>query len=73
MATFNTAERKSLAKQGEAEPGGSFPIRNGSDLANAIHAYGRAKNPAETKAWIIRRAKELGLSSKIPLTWQGGK
>jgi len=73
MATFHAAERRTLAKAGQAEPDGSYPIRNGGDLSNAIRDIGRGGNKPSDRAWIIRRAKELGLSSKIPLTWQGGK
>ena len=75
MATFTTAQRKSLASSGAAESDGSYPIRNGADLSNAIQAYGRSSNPAKTKAHIISRARALGMSSKIPMSWMasGGK
>ena len=59
MATIATAVRESLAKKGDALPGGSFPIRNENDLRNAIQAIGRAKNPAAAKTLIKRRAKEV--------------
>ena len=71
MATFNTAERKSLAKTGAAEPDGSYPIRNGSDLSNAIQAYGRSSNPAKTKAHIISRARALGHVVEDPHVMDG--
>lgn len=79
MADFSTAQRKSLAKQGKAMPdsegsGGRFPIRNRSDLANAIRAVGRAKGGdagrAKVRRYIMRRARELGLISMIPDTWK---
>ncbi|MDI3315873.1 MAG: hypothetical protein QJR12_16835 [Mycobacterium sp.] len=57
---FTDEERQQLADQGKAMPDGSFPIRNVSDLKNAIRAIGRAKDPEKAKAWIKRRAKELG-------------
>jgi hypothetical protein len=62
-------ERKSLAKEGKALKGGGYPIKNKSDLGNAIQAFGRAKNPAATKALIIRRARELGATSMLPENW----
>ena len=72
-ATFTTDQRKALAKTGEAMPGGRFPIRNASDLANAIQAVGRASGGEEgrdaVRRHIIKRAKALGLSDKIPDTW----
>jgi hypothetical protein len=42
---FPEKERKELAKEGEAMPDGSFPIRNEQDLKDAIRSVGRAKDP----------------------------
>lgn len=69
-AEFSEKERKNLAKKKEAMPDGSYPIRNTSDLSNAIQAFGRAKNPAATKRWIKKRAKELGKEDMLPETWK---
>lgn len=69
MATFDTAQRKALAKTGAAEPDGSFPIRNAKDLQNAIDDFGRAGSKPADKAHIIDRAKALGLASKLPESW----
>lgn len=67
MAKFRTASgsvsaagRKEAQNKGETMPGGSFPIRNASDLSNAKHDVGRASNPAAARRWINKRAKELG-------------
>lgn len=68
-AEFDTKERKKLAKEGQAEKGGSYPIRNASDLANAIKAIGRSKNPEATKRWIKKRAKELDKEDMLPASW----
>lgn len=73
-AKLNTAARKSLAKKGQAMPGGSsggrFPIRNATDLKKAIRAVGRAKgSKAAVRAHIKKRAAALGLSSMIPSNW----
>ncbi len=73
MATFSTDKRKTLAKNGQAMPDGGFPIRNASDLKNAIQAFGRANNKPAVKAWIIKRAKELNLENMLPDTWTGTK
>ncbi len=71
-------QRAALARSGAAMPDGSFYIRNSSDLGNAINAVGRAtptNNESETarrnavRRHIIERAKQMGLSSKIPDTW----
>lgn len=69
-ADFSEKERKKLAKKKEALPDGSFPIRNASDLKNAIQAIGRAKDPAKAKAWIKKRAKALGKENLLPDTWK---
>lgn len=60
-------EREALASQGDALPGGGFPIKNKGDLANARQAVGRAKNPGAARALIRRRARELGVA--LPDTW----
>lgn len=70
MATFSQAQRQSLASKGQAMSDGSFPIRNAADLENAIHAVGRAHDPAAAKAWIIRRAKAMGLVRMLPNGWK---
>lgn len=69
-ADFSEKERKKLAKKKEALPDGSFPIRNASDLKNAIQAIGRAKDPDKAKAWIKKRAKALGKEDLLPDTWK---
>lgn len=57
---FSDKKRANLVKKGKAMPGGRYPIVNKEDLGNAKRAIGRAKNPGKTKAWINKRAKELG-------------
>lgn len=52
--------RREAEKKHETMAGGSFPIRNRADLANAKQSVGRAKNPAAARRWINKRAKELG-------------
>lgn len=73
MPTFTTEQRKTLAGKGQAMPDGAYPIRNVADLRNAIQAYGRASNPAATKAWIMRRAHALGAMNLLPETWGRGR
>ena len=72
-AEFSEKERKKLVKKKEAEPDGSYPIRNVSDLKNAIQAIGRSKNPEKTKRWIKKRAKELNKEELLPETWKAEK
>lgn len=62
---FTDQQRGTLASKGEAMPGGSFPIRNKTDLAHAIRAWGRASDKAAAKAWILKRAKALGASPSV--------
>jgi peptidoglycan hydrolase-like protein with peptidoglycan-binding domain len=67
--TFSAAEREKLATKGHAMPHGGFPIENAKDLANAIQALGRAKNPQAAKAHIIAQAKRLKLTASLPDSW----
>lgn len=66
---FSHEEREHAASSGAALPDGSFPIENESDLKNAIHAFGRAKDKEKAKQHIIARAHALGLSHLIPEGW----
>lgn len=72
-----TAERKKLAGKGQAikHKDGSvgFPIKTVADLKNAIQSFGRAKNKAATKAFIIRRAKALGATKLLPKGWMSSE
>jgi len=69
--TFTAEERKDAAASGAAMKDGSYPIENTSDLENAIRAFGRAKNKPAAKRHIIRRAKALGATDKLPADWRG--
>lgn len=69
MTEFSTKQRERLSEEKLALPDGSYPIRNVSDLKNAIASYGRAKNPEQVKRWIIKRAKALGAEDLIPESW----
>jgi hypothetical protein len=66
---FTAAHRQTLAAKGHAMSHGGFPIVTAEDLSNAIQSLGRAKNPDAAKAHIIKRAKALGLTSKLPDDW----
>lgn len=66
---FSSDERKQAAKEGAALPDGSFPIKTVADLENAVRALGRAKDKAAAKAHIIKRAKALGATDKLPKGW----
>lgn len=68
---FSHSERKDLAKKGEAMPNGEYPIRNSQDLKDAIKLSGASDMPKEkVRAWIKKRAKELGLESELPEEWK---
>ena len=72
FAKFTSKERETLADKGQALPDGSYPIRNASDLKNAIQAYGRAKKSdrAKVRKHITKRARALGESKMIPENWK---
>jgi len=65
---LDTAERRKLADEGKALPG-SFPIRNREDLRDAVQSFGRAKDKAEAKRWIKKRARELRGEKDLPQDW----
>jgi hypothetical protein len=64
---YSTTTRKEMAKEKEALPDGSFPIKNKTDLMNAIKSQGRAFRKADEKRknevlnHIEKRAKALGV------------
>lgn len=70
MPDFNQMQRERLAARNQAMPDGGFPIRNVSDLKNAIQSFGRAKNKPAVKAWIKKRAKDLGREDLLPDNWR---
>lgn len=68
MADLSQAARDKAASNRQAMAGGRFPIRNKTDLANAIRAVGRAKGDRDAvRRFIIKRAKALGAS--YPDSW----
>ena len=78
--TYTPAQLAALKNKGHAlppKPGGTsgmprFPINNAKDLGNAISDWGRAGASPTVKAYIISRAKALGLSSALPDGWTSG-
>lgn len=73
--TIDLAEKRITAKEREKAPtayDGAFPIRNKGELRRAILAYGRAPadKKAKVKAFIVRRARELGASEMLPAGWK---
>jgi hypothetical protein len=73
LAVISRRVRERLAQEGKALNDGSFPIRDASDLKNAIRAYGRAKpgSRGKVKRHIMKRAIGLGREELIPENWKG--
>jgi len=69
-ADFSAEDRRRLAAEGVAMPDGSFPIRNRTDLENAIHDIGRANDPDAARAHIRKRAHALGAEDLLPDDWK---
>ena len=67
---YDFKQRLKMVKTGEAMKGGAYPIKDEEDLKNAIQAYGRAKDKAETKAHIMRRARALRKVDLLPDKWE---
>lgn len=61
--------RQKAADAHEAMPDGSFPVRNRADLARAILAIGRAKDPVAVKRFLIKRARQLDAVDLLPSSW----
>ena len=66
---YNSQERQRMAEMGQAMPDGSFPIKTRVDLSNAIQSVGRAADYEKAKKHIIRRARQLDLTSMLPEDW----
>lgn len=69
-------DRKKAEADGDAMPGGRYPVTDKASLQKAIKAVGRAGGPNGTEAdrtavrrYIIAQAKKLGLSNLIPFYW----
>lgn len=75
-ANLNAAARRECARRGWSLPDGSYPIRDEehhglADLDKAIRAVGRGSAPHdEIRRHIMRRARALGASDRIPDTWE---
>lgn len=71
FAFISKQMRERLAARGLALPDGSYPIRNTTDLKNAIQAYGRAPKSkrAAVKKHIMDRARILKKDDLIPEKW----
>ena len=67
---WNMDERKEAAKKGQAMSDGSFPIKNTTDLHNAISDWGRAGAKPSVKAHICARAKAMDAGHLLPDDWK---
>jgi hypothetical protein len=72
LAVVSRRVRQRLAQEGKALKDGSFPIRNVSDLRNAVQAYGRAKpgSKGAVRKHIMKQARALNRKDLIPETWK---
>ena len=70
---MSEAQRAKAADAGKAMAGGRYPIRNSTDLSNAIRAVGRAKGGeagrAAVRRFIMKRAMAMSMSSSVPAAW----
>ena len=72
LAIIPRRERIKLAEEGKALKDGSFPIRNESDLRNAVHAFGRSKPGKRglVRRHIVKMARALDRKDLIPEAWK---
>lgn len=73
-AKYDAQTLRQMLDKGEAMANASgdpsYPIGDKEDLSNAIHAVGRGQGDHDKiRAYIIRRAKDLGASDEIPDDW----
>lgn len=69
MSTLTTAQRAKLPLSDFGQPSTrSFPIVDASDVSDAAHLIGKARDPDATKKRVIAIARRKGLS--IPKAWQ---
>lgn len=70
-AKYDAKQLAEMAKNGEAMPDESYPIKDADDLDNAIRAVGRGDDPHSTiRRHIIKRADALHMADKIPDSWK---
>jgi hypothetical protein len=61
---YSDQERKELEQKGMAMPGGRFPVKDATDLKNAIWLLPKAKgNVEDVIAYLAKRLKELGATN----------
>lgn len=67
-------ERQAAAERGEALPDGSYPMRNCSEVGDAIEAYGRApeSHRGELAALIRKRNDDLRCGHHLDKLAEGG-
>lgn len=63
-----------MAKRGTAMGDGSYPIGDASDVEDAVKLAGKSKTYSleKVKAHIVKRAKALGCTDKLPDEWKSG-
>ena len=62
---YTARERRRMATEGRAMPGGRFPVANCGDAERAIRAQGRAKDQAAVVGFIKKRVRALSCSGQI--------
>ena len=66
-------DRTKLDVSDFAGPDRSYPITDGQSVAAAVDLVGKAADPEEVKANIIRLAKEKGLTGALPESWRSAE
>ena len=76
---YSTAQRVAMAKRGAAIPvrntngeivGGRYPIDTSQDVENAVADHGRSGGGAEEQAHIVKNARRVGATGKLPDDWK---
>lgn len=58
------------ARNGQALPDGSYPIRDCGEVEKAVHDYERTGQEPRVRRHIIKQAVKLGCTENIPDEWE---
>jgi hypothetical protein len=67
--TLDIADATKVGRPEQRVPDGLFPVHTRRDLRGAIESIGRARDKAEARRWIKKRARDLNGQKLVPEGW----
>jgi hypothetical protein len=67
--TLDIADATKVGRPGQRVPDGLFPVHTRRDLRGAIESIGRARDTAEARRWIKKRARAMNGQRYVPEGW----